>query len=323
MLTRLRINGFKNLVDVDIAFGPFTCVAGLNGVGKSNLFDAIRFLSALADLPLREAALSTRGEGARTSEIKGLFHRVGDHSATEMQFDAEMLIAAAGIDDLGQGVTAAMTWVRYQLTLALEGQGLHVRREVLSSIPPDEAEKRLRFPHLPVWRDSVVRAERSPATWISTVEQDGVVSIRLHPDIELGVAGRTGRHVAEKLPRTVLSNVGAVESPTAFLVRREMQSWQLLQLEPAALRAPDDYGAPPSITTSGAHLPATLARLAGQLPQAPTDQPPAAAEHAAAVYAQVANRLAELIDGVRSIRVIADDQRELLTLMLTDRANTE
>ncbi|MCP4659255.1 MAG: ATP-binding protein, partial [bacterium] len=35
------------------------------------------------------------------------------------------------------------------------------------------------------------------------------------------------------------------------------------------------------------------------------------------------NRLAELIDGVRSIRVIADDQRELLTLMLTDRANTE
>ena len=57
MLTRLKVSGFKNLVDVDIRFGPFTCVAGPNGVGKSNLFDAIRFLSAIsADQPLIEAA---------------------------------------------------------------------------------------------------------------------------------------------------------------------------------------------------------------------------------------------------------------------------
>ena len=50
MLTRLKVNGFKNLVDVDVSFGPFTCVAGVNGVGKSNLFDAITFLGALAEL---------------------------------------------------------------------------------------------------------------------------------------------------------------------------------------------------------------------------------------------------------------------------------
>ena len=43
MLTRLKVNGFKNLVDVDVYFGPFTCVAGANAVGKSNLFDAIHF----------------------------------------------------------------------------------------------------------------------------------------------------------------------------------------------------------------------------------------------------------------------------------------
>lgn len=29
-------------------FGPFTCFIGHNGVGKSNLFDAIHFLSSLA-----------------------------------------------------------------------------------------------------------------------------------------------------------------------------------------------------------------------------------------------------------------------------------
>ncbi len=59
MLTRLKVSGFKNLVDVDVRFGPFTCVAGANGVGKSNLFDAIRFLSAIADRPLIEAAFRT------------------------------------------------------------------------------------------------------------------------------------------------------------------------------------------------------------------------------------------------------------------------
>jgi AAA15 family ATPase/GTPase len=56
MLTRFKVNGFKNLMDVDVRFGPFTCVAGVNGVGKSNLFDAIRFLSLLASKTLIEAA---------------------------------------------------------------------------------------------------------------------------------------------------------------------------------------------------------------------------------------------------------------------------
>jgi AAA15 family ATPase/GTPase len=62
MLTRLKVNGFKNLVEVDVRFGPFTCVAGANGVGKSNLFDAITFLSALADKSLVDAAASVRAE---------------------------------------------------------------------------------------------------------------------------------------------------------------------------------------------------------------------------------------------------------------------
>jgi AAA15 family ATPase/GTPase len=43
MLVRLRVTGFKNLADVDIPFGPFTCIAGPNAAGKSNLFDAIIF----------------------------------------------------------------------------------------------------------------------------------------------------------------------------------------------------------------------------------------------------------------------------------------
>lgn len=52
MLTRLKVSGFKNLDDVDIRLGPLTCIVGANGVGKSNLLDAIGFLSELAQKPL-------------------------------------------------------------------------------------------------------------------------------------------------------------------------------------------------------------------------------------------------------------------------------
>src|SRR5215470_4406892 len=96
MLTRLKVSGFKNLVDVDVRFGPFTCVAGANGVGKSNLFDAICFLSALADHTLIDAALLVRGEGGSTADVRSLFHRVGDTYAEKMSFEAEMIIPQEG-----------------------------------------------------------------------------------------------------------------------------------------------------------------------------------------------------------------------------------
>ena len=63
MLTRLKVDGFKNLVGVDVRFGPFTCIAGENGTGKSNLFDAISFLSRLAEgKTLVQAAGLVRGD---------------------------------------------------------------------------------------------------------------------------------------------------------------------------------------------------------------------------------------------------------------------
>ena len=56
MLTRLEADGFKNLLDFELDLGPYSCIAGPNAVGKSNIFDVIEFLSLLAEHPFMEAA---------------------------------------------------------------------------------------------------------------------------------------------------------------------------------------------------------------------------------------------------------------------------
>lgn len=329
MLTRLKVNGFKNLVDVDVSFGPFTCVAGANGVGKSNLFDAITFLSALSEKPLMEAALSVRSEGGRSGDLRSIFHRVGDQTTEEMTLEAEMLIPAEGVDDLGQEARAAITFLRYLLKLGIGVSGLCIRHEELTHITLGDARSHLRFPHSPAWRRSVVQGRRT-SPFISTETREGATYIKLHQDLgkDYKGGGRPRYHVADKLPRTVLSNVNAAESSTAVLARREMQSWRLLQLEPSALRSPDLFTAPRSIATNGAHLPATLARLARldvnpTLGRAPSQSEDAEEGQTEALYARVANRLAELIEGVGSVRVDVDERRELLTLMLKERGGTE
>src|ERR1035437_6861819 len=153
MLTRLRVSGFKNLVDVDISFGPFTCIAGANGVGKSNLLDAIVFLSALADGPLLDAALSVRDQGAKTGDIRGLFHHVGDEFGEEMSVEAEMIIPETGTDDLGQQALATATFVQYSVGLRRRDSGtralgsLKLVSEELKHIALGEAAHHLPFSH--------------------------------------------------------------------------------------------------------------------------------------------------------------------------------
>jgi len=324
MLTRLKVSGFKNLVDVDVRFGPFTCIAGPNGVGKSNLFDSIRFLSALADRPLMEAALTVRGDenGGRKADVRSLFQRYGDDYASHMSFEAEMIVPSEGEDDLGEKAKATITFLRYSLVLKYrknENLGSlgspEIIKEQLNYIKVGEALKHLLFSHKPTWRSSAVHGKRSGKDFISTEGQDESRVIKLHQDG--GSRGRPLSRQAMNLPRTVLSATNAAESPTALLARREMRSWRLLQLEPSALRKADDFSAPTKLSSSGSHLSATLYRLACQngLDTANNNNNPR-------VYTRIANRLAELIDDVYKVSIDRDEKRELLTLKVMGKDKT-
>jgi predicted ATPase len=322
MLTRLKVSGFKNLVDVDVRFGPFTCIAGVNGVGKSNLLDAIKFLSYLANEQLVAAAMSVRDERSRVGDIASIFHRHGEVQDDTMSFEAYMVIPKNGKDDLGQDAEATTTFVRYSLRLRLRkdyaatliGQPIEILSEELVHIKANEYKKELGFKASSGWSKSVLTGRRFAPYYISTIDADDGPKISLHQD--QGSGGRTRRLAAKNLPRTVLSSANAAENPTATLVRQEMMSWRLLQLEPSALRSPDTFNSPVQMGSDGSHLPATLYNLAHQPEQSSWPK------GELGVYQAAANRLSELLDDVRSIRVDRDDKRDLLTLQVAGKDGT-
>lgn len=315
MLTRLKVTGFKNLVDTEIRFGPFTCIAGYNGVGKSNVFDAIRFISLLADHTFLESAQLTRG-GA---DLSSLFTAGGDG---EMRVECDLVTPARGTDDFHQVAEASHTFLSYTLVLALvrDSNGfdrIELRHEELSYVTQGEAPRRLGFQPSRAWRDSVIMKSQRRAKYIETIDEGGQARIRLSTDKMRDRAkskrggGSPTLYLASTLPRTVLSAAqNADEARTAVLARAEMRSWRILQLEPSSLRLPDELHAPSSLTVEGKHLPATLYRLAS-------------GPEGSRVLADISNRLASLVDEVREVRVERDEARRVLQVKLTDTSGRD
>ncbi|QWR77400.1 AAA family ATPase [Candidatus Magnetomonas plexicatena] len=325
MLTRFKVSGFKNLIDVDIRFGPFTCIAGANGVGKSNLFDAILFFSSLAEKPFIDAAMSVRDENGRATDVKSIFHRSGNFTDNIITLEAEMIVPKKDVDDLGQDAVASITFLRYSIKLGLTeventgSQGnIQILKEELSHIKIGDASKHLLFPHKKPWRDTVIEGRRT-APFISTEKEGSEALIIIHQDRgENKGGGRPRPILAKNIGRTVLSTLtNATETRTAIIAKREMQSWRLLLLEPTALRKPDKFNAPKKLGSDGSNLPSTLYHLPRTKENFNKENQ---FEIETQVYAEVANRLSELIDDVYEISVDRDEKRELLTLALTDRS---
>ncbi|MFF9602517.1 AAA family ATPase [Streptomyces sp. NPDC014684] len=316
MLTRLEVSGFKNLSDLRVEFGPFTCIAGENGTGKSNVFDAIQFLSLLADHSMIEAAQAVRGtHGELHGDARDLFWNGYADDEHLMTFAAQMIVPGEVEDDFGRLAQPTSTFLRYELRLGYEpprggerGGRLTLMYEYLSQIRPRDALSQLRFPHSAKgFRNAVVRGRRSTAPYISTTLDTGDAVVHIHAD-----GGRRGQPrpaPASRAPQTMLSTINRNDDPTILAARREMQSWRRLALEPSALRTADRYTDPSEMQPDGLHLPRSLDRIARE--KCPDDL--------ARVYSRVAGRLSDLSGlHVRTLHVEADDKRELLTIKLQE-----
>ncbi|HEX6500436.1 MAG TPA: AAA family ATPase [Micromonosporaceae bacterium] len=316
MLTRLEVDGFKNLLGLQVDFGAFTCIAGENGTGKSNVFDAIQFLSLLSDMPMMDAAQHVRGvHGERVGDPRDLFWNAYESERRRISFAAEMIVPLEVEDDFGRPARPTISFLRYELEIGyqppegIERIGrLRLLRETLRHINQGDAASHLRFPHSAGrFRAAVVQGRRSGIAFISTTEEHGEPVISIHQDG--GSRGKPRPSAASKAPGTVVSTVTGSDDPTILAARREMQSWRRLALEPSALRASDRFVDPRVMETDGRHLAGALYRIA-------TSDPGGDAER---VYARVANRLAELAGvSIRGIEVVADDVRELLTIYLRE-----
>lgn len=304
MITRIKINGFKSLLETELYFGPFTCIAGANAAGKSNFFDSLMFLSSLADNTVLHAAKSIRSEDQKHSNIKDIFFKSGSEYYDTMSFEVDMLVPKKAEDDLGQEAEASITSLRYVLHLKLNEENsergpIEIIKEELMPVTLTETKKNIYFNKSTDWVDSVVSGRRAKTYFIST---DGE-KIKLHSDSKEN-RGRTNESIAKKMPRTLLSTVTA-ESPTAFLARQEMRNWIMLQFEPSSLRQPNYIYEIKNaeITSNGLNLPATLYRLKAEKPEAD-------------VYQSLTNKLKYLVNEVEDIDVDKDEKRDLLTLQI-------
>ncbi len=268
MLTRLEVNGFKNLVDFSVDFGPFTCITGPGGVGKSNLFDAIQFLSLLTEFPINEAASRIRNPGRETADVAELFFFDGSQRTDRIEIAAEMVIRGKVTDDFGRASEASSSFLRYEVSFryappsSVDGSigGIILEREELRPIIEARASHHLKFPHSKRrFRDGAVYNNRHARSgFISTSDdpETGQPVVMVHQDGGYPARGRPSPAHAARRIAVATENTAA--TPTVLAAKREMQGWQVLDLDPVAMRRPDRYSQPPGVANDGAHIPATL-----------------------------------------------------------------
>ena len=291
MLVSLSIKNFKSIREAHVRFGPFTCFIGHNGVGKSNLFDAIHFLSALTERDISAAATEVRrSSDGGYSPLDLVFGRDPDR---RIELCADMVAPPQVEDDFGQSATPSTTLLTYRIRLRYQSESdrLLVEHESLTHAKLEDYRKFIGFDSSKDFKKSVAQGVRRGGPLISTRAD----RIQLHGD-----GGSRGRPApVGKSPLTVVGGTNTYDYPTVLAAKREMASWRVLHLEPSAMRTPDTRSAPPHVSAAGGHLPATLHALVARDP---------------AAEAEILYRLRQLNSDIAELGVYSDDVRDQLAL---------
>ena len=239
MLTRIEIDGFKSFEDFELDLGPLTVIMGGNASGKSNLFDAIQLLARLASTSdVRKALHGLRGDPYDLFRFTE-----GGERSDRMAFAVEVLLDPELQDPWGDTVELNHTRVRYEVELrrvtAPRGpERLAVTRERAVPLLSKE-DPWLGDPRRPCaeFRKQLFRYQRR-TPWLDTMADPEGLAFKIHQD---GGAGRTRRRPAVSAEATVLSTMRTADFPHLYALRRELESWRLLQLDPFKLRQPSPF----------------------------------------------------------------------------------
>ncbi len=291
MITRIELDGFKTFQNLELDLGPFEVIIGANGAGKSNLFDALRLLSRLADA---ESELNDAFQGMR-GETDELFTIMSDNKPTNiMRIAVELLVEPKVTDKLGETIPLDYSRLRYELEVSREKTGLRriqIVKETLAPIPINSdgwSQKYKLFDNNWIPNDTVVKEGQA---FISTkkLRGKGGIVLTLHPDHSEAKKVSTAR----KATGTLLSSVTNTEFPHALAVREEMRKWHFLQLSPEELRGQRFFRPPLGAAKSYEimNLRSRLTRMQAR------DQ---------GLLKDVSRDLAELVPGIMQIRLEKD-----------------
>lgn len=282
MITKIEIDGYKGFEKFSMDFSPFTVIAGVNGVGKSNLFDAFRHMSRLVSETFLEAFVTDRGA---YEELFTLFPN--GNRRDEVSYAVEMLLPKKVEDQFSAEATLQNLGLRYELRIRMQApREFTILHERLTYIKKADDNFIAEYKKV---RDYLPKPNRGRQTPFIDTEGN---QITISQD---GNAGRKRIFSRDGAKRTVLSSITTIEFPHVYAARKMMENIHFLQLNLEKLRASSKFSAPQSLSPAGENLAAMLARLI---------------EQDADVEQMVSNDLASIIPGVAEFFLKYDETRE-------------
>ena len=290
MLTRVEIDGFKSFAGFTLDLQPLTAVVGPNASGKSNLFDALRFISLLAQLDVRTAMQDLRGQPEE------LFRKTPGGTERTMRFAVEVLLLRGGTDAFGSAYDTPAQRLRYELVLELASdldgtpRGVYVRHE--SCRPLARAEDRAIY-----LRNFKINYNSRISPFINTDDQSEAILVRQDGRHK---HGRPMRLSLKEASRSALSTITTSEFPHLYALKQLLSSLRFLEINPRAARGSNDLFEDRLLKSDASNLSAVLARLKEET---------ASRERPAGVLSDIAADLSGLIPSVRELNVLEDASR--------------
>jgi len=260
MLTRIEIDGFKTFEKFTLDLQPFSAVVGPNASGKSNLFDALKFLSLLSLHDIRTAMQDLRGEPEE------LFRLTASGPCSEMRFAVEVALDREGRDAFGTNYQVKSQRLRYELTLKMkhdekgQARGTFVAYEHCRALAKKD-EKTTFF------RKAKLSYSDRRNPFIETeTENDTAKAFLIRQDGPSEKKAGTKRGLGRKLPATeasttALSTITHAEFPHLYALRDLFASTRFLEINPQSARRPNDRFEKRILKADASNLAAVLARL--------------------------------------------------------------
>lgn len=307
MITYIKINGFKSFHNFEMEFTPFTVIAGVNGSGKSNLFDALTLLGSLAEKDLKTAFSEQRGLPEE------LFMKLDDNEyVSEMEFEVDMLLNRKISDMWGAIEDINHTRLKYKLCIerklnSLNIDDLYIKYESLEKIKSEDdewAKNNLTKESKELVKS--LRAGGSKDAYLGTEIKGANTIIKIRQD-----GKNIGRAIiANLIQQTILSSVNSLDFPHVFAVKEEMRNWRLLQFNPEDLREPSrkDVGLRDEMTKSGKNIAAALYRIS---------------QTSDFALAEISRDLSRILPNYNNISVIDDIANNQFIIKLKDSQGKE